>query len=667
MADDRERLEELRELIRLHNYRYHVLDDPLISDAEWDALFRELREIEARHPDWISPDSPTQRVHGEPAPGFETVEHAVPMLSLDNATSAEEIRAFDARVRKFLSREEPLVYSMEPKYDGIAVELLYEKGVLAVGSTRGDGRTGEDVTHNLRTVRAIPLRLRGTPPELLEVRGEVFMPLAAFRTLNEERLEQGLQPFANPRNSTAGTLRQLDPKIAAARPLDIFVYGIGRGEAELGASSHSELLERLRDLGLKTSDLRETSLGAEGAIAFHEKLEAGRDSLPYEVDGSVIKVDELALQKRLGTLTGRPRWAIAFKFPARQATTRVVGIETSVGRTGALTPVAVLEPVGIGGVTVVHASLHNQDEIERLDVRVGDTVFVERAGDVIPKVIRVVLEKRPKRTRRYRLPETCPVCDAGVERPEGEVVTRCPNRRCPAKLRERLRHFASRGALDVDGLGEKLVDQLVDAGLVSKPSDFFGLTLEQLSGLERMAEKSATNLLSALETARDVSLARFLYALGIRHVGERVAEVLATSFPETRALLEAPREAIEEIDEVGPTIAESVRLYLDDPENREEIDWLLAELRIQTGPAVEPVEESDALAGKTVVITGALSIPRSTWKKRLLAAGAKVTGSVSGKTDYLLAGENAGSKLEKARELEVEVVDETRMKELLSG
>ncbi|MGH7290656.1 MAG: NAD-dependent DNA ligase LigA, partial [Myxococcota bacterium] len=425
---------ELREQLALHNRLYHGLDAPQISDAEYDRLFREAVELEARHPEWVTPDSPTQRVGAAPVAGFRAVEHRVPMLSLDNAMDAEELLAFDVRVRKYLATSDALAYTAEPKYDGVAVELVYEGGQFALGSTRGDGRTGEDVSHNLRTVRTIPLRLLGERvPPLLEVRGEVLMPLVAWRRLNEERLAAGLEVFANPRNSTAGTLRQLDPRTAAARPLEFFVYGIGRGEGALGAKSQRELFARLRELGFRVDPRREASVGIAGALAFHQQLERDRDALPYEVDGTVVKVDDFALQKRLGTLNRSPRWAIAFKFAPRQETTRVRAIEVSVGRTGTLTPVAVLEPVGIGGVTVEHATLHNQDEIERLDVRIGDTVFVERAGDVIPKVVKVVRELRPPDTVPFRLPETCPVCGEAAVRAEGEVATRCPNRRCPAK------------------------------------------------------------------------------------------------------------------------------------------------------------------------------------------------------------------------------------------
>ena len=661
------RLRELRTQLELHNHRYFVLDDPLISDAEYDALFREARDIEARHPEWVSADSPTQRVGGERVAGLGTVVHGIPMLSLDNTTRREEVLAFDARVRKYLAHTGDLAYTAEPKYDGVAVELVYERGLFTSGSTRGDGRTGEEIGHNLRTVRSIPQRLQSAePPELLEVRGEVLMPIAAFRKWNAERAEQGLELYANPRNSTAGTLRQLDPKVAAARPLEFFVYGIGRGEAALGAKSQSELAARLRELGFRVDPQRASGVDIGGAIEFHEMLLRDRDGLRYEIDGSVIKVDDFALQRRLGTLNRSPRWAVAYKFPPRQQTTRVRAIEVSVGRTGTLTPVAVLEPVSIGGVTVEHATLHNQDEIERLDVRVGDTVFVERAGDVIPTVVKVVAGARPPHTEKFRLPEACPVCGTKVVRAEGEVALRCPNRRCPAKLRERLRHFASRHALDIEGLGEKLVDQLIDAKLVAHPSDFFALDAVRLAELDRMGEKSAQNLVDALAKARRVSAARLIYALGIPHVGERVAAVLARAFPDVARLAAATAEQLEAVDEIGPTIAETLRLWFDDPENRAEWERLRALLDVESAPVVAHAK-SEALAGKTIVITGTLGEPRSTWKERLEAAGAKISGSVSKKTDFLLAGENAGSKLEKARELGVRVIDEREAARLAAG
>jgi DNA ligase (NAD+) len=665
---ERQRVRELQEELRGHNYRYHVLDDPLISDAEYDRLYRELVALEAQHPDCVTPDSPTQRVGAEPAEGFRAVRHAVPMLSLDNVTSVEEALAFDARIRRMLETEEPIRYTAEPKYDGVAVELCYEQGLLRVGSTRGDGNVGEDVTHNLRTVRAIPMRLQADPeagalPELLEVRAEVFMTLAGFRELNQRRLDEGLEPFANPRNATAGTLRQLDPRIAAGRPLDLFVYGVGRGEAELGVNSHGELLERLRALGFKTNPRCATATGIEAATAFHAELEAERDALTYEADGSVIKVDELELRERLGTLNRSPRWAVAFKFPPRQESTRVLEIRAYVGRTGTLTPVAHLEPVGIGGVVVSNASLFNQDEVDKLDVRVGDTVLIERAGDVIPRVVKVIKERRPRRTRRYRLPETCPECGSPTERPEGEVALRCPNLACPAQVKERLRYFASRSALDIDGLGSKLVDQLVESGRVTRPSDLFELDLETLSSLERMGEKSARNLLAAFERASHSTLARFLFALGMRHVGSHVARVLARRFGDLDPLLAAPVEQLEAIDEVGPVIARAVYDFLHDPQNREEIERLRR--RVHWDP-VEASGRTDApLAGKTFVITGTLSEPRADIKRRIEEAGGKVTGSVSSKTDYLVAGEKAGSKRAKAEELEVEILDEAGLAALL--
>jgi DNA ligase (NAD+) len=663
---ERERLLELRRLVEHHNYLYHVLDKPEISDAEYDRLFRELKAIEARHPEWVTPDSPTQRVGAEPAAGFATVRHALPMLSLDNAMDEDEVRAFDERVRRFLRTEEPIEYVAEPKYDGVAVELVYEKGLFTLGSTRGDGHTGEDVTHNLKTVRSIPLRLRTEdPPGTLEVRGEVFMPIAAFARLNRERLDEGLEPFANPRNATAGTLRQLDPRIAARRPLDFFAYAIGRGTEELGVSTHSELLARLESLGLRVNPRFVRTVGIEGAIRFHHELERDRNALPYEADGTAVKVDRFDARERLGELHRSPRWAIAYKFAARQETTRVVDLRAYVGRTGTLTPVAVLEPVRVGGVTVTHASLHNQDEVDRLDVRKGDTVLVQRAGDVIPQILKVVRERRPSGARPYRLPDRCPVCGSPTVRLAEEAATRCPNLSCPAQVKERLRHFASRAALDIDGLGEKLVDQLVEGGLVRRPSDLFHLELEQLVKLERMAEKSARNLLGEIGDARRASLSRFLYALGIRHVGQRVASVLARHFGTLARLLEASREELEAVPEIGPTIAESVFTYLRDRETRAEIERLAREVRIEEGAPAQA--RARPLEGKTFVLTGTLSEPRSRVQERIEAAGGKVLSSISGKTDYLVAGEAPGSKLRRAEELGVSVIDEGALRRLLGG
>jgi DNA ligase (NAD+) len=660
----RKRLEELRQQVAYHNYRYHVLDSPEISDAEYDRLFRELQDIEGRHPEWVTPDSPTQRVGAEPAEGFRPVEHAVPMLSLDNALTEEELRAFDERVRRFLRTEEPVPYTAEPKYDGVAVELVYEQGVLTVGSTRGDGRTGEDVTHNLRTVRSIPLRLRGARlPELLDVRGEVFMPVAAFEKLNRERLDQGLEPFANPRNATAGTLRQLDPRVAAERPLDFFVYAAGRGPEEAGVESHVELLERLEELGLKVNPRYLRTVGIDGVIEFHRRLEADRDTLSYEADGTVVKVDPFELRERLGTLQRAPRWAIAYKFAPRQETTRVREIRVYVGRTGTLTPVVVLEPVRVGGVTVTNASVHNQDEVDKLDVRVGDTVLIQRAGDVIPQVLKVMKEHRPSGAKPYEIPPRCPICGSKTVRLEEEVAIRCPNLACPAQIKERLRHFAARTALDIDGLGEKLVDQLVERDLVHRPSDLFRLELRALVDLERMAEKSAQNLLEGIARARKVSLDRFLYGLGIRHVGRRVASVLARHFGSLERLTEASREELEAVPEVGPTIAESVHTWLRDEENREEIARLSAEIELGVPPSDKGARP---LEGLTFVLTGTLSEPRPRVQARIEEAGGKVSTSISGKTDYLVAGEAPGSKVRRAEELSVKVIDEEALRRLLS-
>jgi DNA ligase (NAD+) len=662
--DGRERMAELYALLAEADHRYYALGQPTLSDAEYDRLFRELALLESAHPEWARADSPTRRVSGAPVSGFAPVAHAIPMLSLSNSGSQAEVEAFDARLAKLLGAKQ-LVYTAEPKYDGIAVELRYERGRLAVGSTRGDGQTGEDISHTLRSVRSIPLELRGAPPELLEVRGEVYMPLAEFARVNRELLERGEEPFANPRNCTAGTLRQLDARDAAGRRLEMFAYGVGRGAEALGTGSFSAQRARLRELGLRIDARFRVCRGIAEAIAFHAALETERESLPYEIDGTVIKLDDLALRERAGELARSPRWATAFKFPARQETTRVQQIRAYVGRTGALTPVAVLDPVRIGGVTVVHASLHNQDEIERLDVREGDTVFVERAGDVIPKIVKVVKERRPEATKPWQLPRECPVCGTAVVRLPDEVATRCPNLACPAQVKERLRHFASRGALDVEGLGEKLVDQLVERGLARRPPDLFALDHATVAGLERMAEKSARNVVDALERARDVPAGRFLYALGIRHVGERVAELIAQAYPDLGELARASAEELEAIDEVGPTIAKTLREYFDDPRNREEFEKLRAILRIRK-PAARPAGRGP-LAGKSFVISGTLSAPRDEIKRRIEEAGGRVRPSVSARTDYLVCGAKPGSKRDRAEELGVAILDEAGFEALISA
>ena len=663
-----QRMEELVDELNRHLRLYHLEDAPEISDAAYDRLFRELEELEARHPDRIRPDSPSRRVGAPPAEGFAEFEHRVPMLSLDNAMNEQELRAFDERVRRALEREAELDYTVEPKLDGAGVELVYLGGELAVGATRGDGRVGEDVTANLRLAHSIPLTLKGAAAERVSVRGEVVLPIAAFERLNRRRLERELEPFANPRNAAAGALRQLhDIDRERLRALEFFAYAVGEGLPERTARQ-SRVLEQLRRWGFSTSPESGVQRGVEPVLAAHRELLERRHELSVEIDGSVVKVDELRLQRELGELARAPRWAVAFKFPPVQETTKVLAIEVQVGRTGALTPVAKLEPVHVGGVTVSNASLHNRDEIERKDVRVGDTVVVQRAGDVIPQIVQVVKSKRRRGARKYRFPSRCPVCASEAVRLEDEVVTRCPNLDCPAQLKNNLRHLAGRGALDIEGLGTVLVEQLVDQGLVESLSDVFRLDAEKLVGLERMGAKSAANLEAALGKARSTTLARFLVALGIRHVGETVAELLAGRFGDLDPLLAASREELEAVEGVGPVIAESLVAFFADPGNRAEIAQL-RELGLtwpKSAPAAPPTD--GPLSGKTFVLTGTLDdLTRSEAKARIEARGGKVTGSVSKKTDYLVAGADPGSKLAKARELEVEVLDQSGLEALLES
>jgi len=658
---------ELNRHIRL----YHLEDSPEISDAEYDRLFRELQRLEEDHPEFQLPDSPTQRIGAPPGEGFESVAHRVPMLSLDNAMEADELRSFDERIRRMLDREAAIAFAVEPKLDGAGVELVYEGGVLRVGSTRGDGHTGENVTANLKQLLSIPLALDGRRipvPSLVSVRGEVVLPLRHFERLNAARRARGDDPFVNPRNAAAGALRQIhDVDLARLRVLEFRAYGVGEGLPE-GVATQIGVLETLAAWGLQVSPDPALCPDLDAAHAYHQKLLERRDSLGLEIDGTVIKVNDLALQRDLGELSRTPRWAIAFKFPAQQETTLVEEIFASVGRTGALTPVAKLQPVFVGGVTVTSASLHNQDEVDRKDVRAGDTVVVQRAGDVIPQIVKVVESKRPAGARRYRLPERCPVCNAEALRPEGEAVTRCPNPSCPAKLKNRLLHLASRDALDVDGLGEKLVEQLVESGMVSRPSDVFGLEATTLQALERMGEKSAENLIAALDRARDTTLPRFLIALGIRDVGSGVAELLARHFGVLQAIMEASPEEFEGAPGIGPTIAESVSRFFADQDNRAEVQRL-RDLGVRF-PAVKQIRASGEgpLSGKTFVLTGTLpGLAREEAKRRIEAAGGKVTSSVSKKTSYLVAGEEPGGKLLKARELEVEILDAAGLMRLLDG
>lgn len=668
-----EEIRHLRAEIERHNRLYYAEDAPEITDAEYDALFRRLQELEAAHPELASPDSPTQRVGTAPAARFRAVRHTVPMLSLANAMAEDDVREFDRRIRRILELKEDdvVVYVAEPKLDGLAVELVYEHGRLVVGSTRGDGTTGEDVTVNLKTIASVPHELRPRSaeapkvPERLEVRGEVILQRAGFQKLNAERAERGEPVFANPRNAAAGSLRQLDPAITASRPLELFCHSAGVVEGATFAT-HTEFLAALDQWGLQTNPLNRRCAGLDEAFAQYAALVAARDTLPYEIDGMVLKVDDLRLQEILGQVSRSPRWAIAYKFKAQQAETRVLDIVASVGRLGTLTPVAVLEPVVVGGVTVRNASLHNMDEIARKDVRKGDTVVIERAGDVIPYVVRVVREKRVGRPRKFVMPTTCPVegCGGHVVREEGEAAYRCVNAACPAQLKSRIRHFASRGAMDIDGLGEKLVDQLVARGIVRDFADLYRLDAATLAGLDRMAEKSATNLTNAIAASKRPDLARFLYALGIRHVGEHLARVLAERFRDVDAILAADEATLLEVQGIGPEVAASVRAFADDPKNREVVAHLLA-------AGVEPQAPqapSGALAGKTFVLTGSLeSMTRGEAESRILRAGGKVSGSVGKNTSYVVAGTDPGSKLAKAKKLDVPILDEAAFLALLGG
>ncbi|MBB3190750.1 NAD-dependent DNA ligase LigA [Halomonas cerina] len=658
--DTRDEAARLRAELEDANYRYYVLDDPRLTDADYDRKLRRLQEIEAEYPELVTPDSPTQRVGAAPAEGFPEVEHAVPMLSLDNAFDEEELEAFGRRVADRLETDpEDIAFCCEPKLDGAAVSLVYEQGELTTGVTRGDGRTGEGITSNLRTLRSIPLRLRGRQaPELLEVRGEVIMSHAGFEDLNARAREEGSKVFANPRNAAAGSLRQLDPRITARRPLEFSAYQVARLEPEDGEATHGELMQRLNTWGFRTSRDLSVVQGIEGVIDYCRRLGEKRDTLGYDIDGAVIKVDDLRLQRELGFVARAPRWAIAYKFPAQEQTTRLKDVEFQVGRTGAITPVARLEPVSVAGVTVSNATLHNADEIARLGVMIGDTVAIRRAGDVIPQVIRVLEEDRPSDAREIVFPERCPVCDSQIERLEGEAVARCSGGLyCAAQRKEALKHFASRRALDIDGLGVKLIDQLVERGWVQTPADLFTLSVEDLAALPRMGQKSSENLVKALEKARHTTLPRFIFALGIREVGEATAANLAQHFGTLDALMEADQEALESVNDVGPIVAAHVHTFFRQPHNRETIQALIdagvdwEEAEVTRGPT--PLE------GQSWVLTGTLeSMTRDEGKARLQALGAKVTGSVSKKTACLVAGEAAGSKLTKAEQLGVEVIDE---------
>lgn len=654
-----ERVAQLRSSIEYHNYRYHVLDDPELPDAEFDRLLVELRELEARYPALVTPDSPTQRVGGAPSDEFQEVRHRVPMLSIDNAFSREEVLAFDRRIRERLGGDATLDYSAEPKLDGLAISVTWEHGHLVRAATRGDGMTGEDVTANVRTIRSIPLHLRGAAPALLEVRGEIFISNAGFQRLNAEAMARGEKVFVNPRNAAAGSLRQLDPTVTATRPLEVFFYALGVLEGAEMPQTHTEVLAMLRNWGLRVSPEVKQVHGADGCLDYFDDMARRRPSLPYQIDGVVYKVDRLALQRELGFVSRAPRWSVAHKFPAEEALTTLRAVEFQVGRTGALTPVARLEPVFVGGVTVSNATLHNMDEVERKDVRIGDTVVVRRAGDVIPEVARVLLERRPAEARQISLPAVCPVCASPVLRDADAAVARCTGGyRCSAQRKERLRHFGARRALDIEGLGEKLIDQLVDADLVRSPADLFTLTQPVLAALERMGAKSADNILAAIERSKNTTLSRFLFALGIREVGEATAAALAQHFGDMPSLMDADIETIQRVPDVGPVVAAHIRGFFADPANRQLVVDLQSAGVTWPAPVVAASGEQP-LAGLSFVLTGTLeSMSREKAEEALRALGAKTSGSVSRKTSYVVAGSDAGSKLRKAAELGVTVLDE---------
>jgi DNA ligase (NAD+) len=677
-ARDRERADALRELLHHHAHRYYVLDAPEIPDAEYDRLFRELQALEETYPGLLTPDSPTQRVGGRTLEGFAKVRHRVPMLSIRTETDigASGARSFDARVRRELGLKEgdPAIdYIAELKFDGLAISLRYEHGVLVQAATRGDGQVGEDVTQNIRTVGQVPLRLRSAPP-VLEVRGEVYMRRDDFDRLNEQQREKiakgakNEKTFVNPRNAAAGAVRQLDPAIARRRPLSFYAYGWGEIEGGPAFQTHHQVLQALKGWGFPVSDRTVLAHGADELIAYHQAVGRERDSLPFDIDGVVYKVDSLALQKQLGFVTREPRWAVAHKFPAQEQMTTVESIEVYVGRTGKLTPVARLQPVFVGGVTVTNATLHNEDEARRKDVRVGDTVIVRRAGDVIPEVVAVVPDKRAPGAARFTMPATCPVCGSAALREEGEVDHRCTGGLfCSAQRKHAILHFAQRRAMDIEGLGEKLVDQMVDAGVIRTLPDLYRLGLANLVALERMGDKSAQNLLAALEQSKATTLPRFLYGLGIRHVGESTARDLARHFGQLDAIMDASVEQLLQVPDVGPIVAESIHAFFAQPHNREVIEQLRA-CGVHWEEGEPAVQAPLPLAGKTVVLTGTLAaLSRDEAKELLEAAGAKVAGSVSKKTDYVIAGAEAGSKLEKARELGVAVLDEEGLRQLLAG
>ncbi len=662
-------VKELREKIRYHNHLYYVLNAPEISDAEYDRLFKRLLELEKRYPELVTPDSPTQRVGAEPQKGFRQIRHRQPMLSLDDCFDEGELRDFDARIKRLLGDVQHIEYTVEPKIDGLAVELVYEKGSLRVASTRGDGYVGEDVTPNIKTILSVPLTLRqkkrGIPvPELLEVRGEVYMEKEAFKKLNKEREEKGLPLFANPRNAAAGSIRQLDPRITARRPLNIFCYGIGEISDLYGIKSQYELMLQLQEWGLRVNRpyIRLCS-SVEEVIDYCVYLEEIRDGFPYEIDGAVIKVNSLELQARLGTKARSPRWAVAYKFSPVQETTKILDIDVQVGRTGVLTPVACLEPVEVGGVVVKRATLHNQEEIEKKDIRIGDTVVVQRAGDVIPEVVMPIRSKRTGDERIFKMPERCPVCGTKVIQKEGEVAVRCPNRNCPAQIRAALRHFVSKGAMDIDGIGEKIIDQMIEKGLVKEEPDLYYLSLEELKSLDGIQDKSAANIINAIERSKKTTLAKFIYALGIRHVGEHTAQLLAEYFGSLDKLMKADMDELSSIKGIGEETAKSVKSFFEDEKNLKNIERLL-----NSGITFEEIrpDRGSPVMGKTFVFTGALrSMKRGEAKELITSKGGKVASQVSRNVDYVVVGEEPGSKLDRARELGLRILDEEEFLKML--
>lgn len=667
----KEKLNRLKDSINNHNYRYYALDEPSIPDAEYDRLMRELQAIEAAHPALITSDSPTQKVGAQALTGFVEVAHEIPMLSLDNAMNEAEFSAFYQRLQERLKSTEEVELVCEPKLDGLAISLMYEQGKLVRAATRGDGTTGEDVTQNVRTIKNVPLRLYGeNTPARVEIRGEVYMPRQGFEALNQRALEQGDKLFANPRNAAAGSLRQLDSSVTATRPLEFCSYGMGTVSDDFTVPArYSEILQQIKRWGMRISEQVRVVKGLAAAQAFYDELGVQRDTLPYEIDGTVFKVNRIDLQQTLGFVARAPRWAVAYKFPAVEELTELLGVDFQVGRTGALTPVARLKPVQVAGVTVSNATLHNMDEIARLGVRIGDTVIIRRAGDVIPKVVSVILERRPETTEAIVLPQRCPQCQSLVEKVEGEAVARCTGGLfCSAQRKEAIKHFASRTALDIDGLGDKLIEQLVDADLIDNVADLFYLTKAQLAGLERMAEKSAQNILEALDKSKQTTLARFIYALGIREVGTVTANQLANHFGFLQRIIDAEVEQLLEVSDVGAIVAMHVRNFFSEPHNLTVIEQLKNAGVVWQEQ--EPVAADDLpLSGQTAVITGTLvesGMSRGEAKEKLEALGCKVAGSVSAKTSFVVAGEKAGSKLTKAQQLDVKVYNEQAFLELLA-